>query len=153
ERNNDGALQDAALNAYKAAAELDPLMFSPQLGQGRLCVKRREHKKATENLTTANQIRPDDAETAYLLGIAYQEIGGEKKNKVLAIKWLEFAMQKKSIGEAAYRLGQLNSDPEINNAAAAQNGYAKAVRLGVADEKAGQKVAWLSDAMHELGSI
>ncbi|MBL0218505.1 MAG: tetratricopeptide repeat protein [Myxococcales bacterium] len=154
DRNKDGAMLENALRAYQAATELDPLMFSPLLGAGRIYVTRREHAKAIIPLVAAQQIRADDAEVAFLLGIAYQELGQKKE---IAIRWLEFSLAKKPNGDAAFRLGNLYADEAINKPAQAQAAYAQAVRLGIKEEKAAKEgapeVEYLSNAMHELGRV
>ncbi len=154
EHNKDGAMLENALRAYTAATELDPLMFSPLLGAGRIYVTRREHARALGPLIAATQIRGEDAEVAYLLGISYQEIGDRKD---LGIKWLEFSLGKKPNGEAAYRLGELYADEAINKPAQAQNAYALAVRLGIREEKAAKEAApeltYVTKAMFALGRI
>ena len=145
----DSALLEAALRAYLAASEIDPLMFIPLLGAGRVYVQRREHAKALSPLLAAQQLRADDAEVAYLIGVSYQELG---QNKPLAIKWLDVSLAKKPSGEAAFRLGQLYSDEAINKPGPAQNAYALAVRLGTQEEKAsGATVVWLTEALYMLG--
>ena len=144
----DSALLEAALRAYLAASELDPLMFSPLLGAGRIYVQRREHQKALTPLTAANQLRKDDPEVAYLMGVSYQELG---QNKPLAIQWLVFSLNAKPSGEAAFRLGELYRDESINKPGQAQAAYAQAVRLGQQEEKAGGSVPYMSEALYYLG--
>ena len=150
QRNKDLALQDAALRSYIAASELDPLMFSPLLGAGRLYVLRKEHAKAIGALVAAQQIREDDGEVAFLLGVAYQET----ENKPRAIEWLRRALSIRPTGEIAYRLGQLYTDPDINQAGPAQQSFATATRLAQEDEKkTGEAVPWLTEALYQLGNI
>ncbi len=145
---NDTALLEASLRAYLAASEIDPLMFSPLLGAGRVYVRRREHAKALIPLLAAQQLRSDDADVAYYLGVSYQELGQKKD---LAIRWLEFSLAKKPSGEAAYRLGELYRDESINKPGSAQNSYQQAVRLAQQEEKAGGTVAYFTDALYYLG--
>ncbi len=146
--HNDTALLENALRAYLAASEIDPLMFSPLLGAGRIYVKRREHAKALVPLLAAQQLKADDAEVAYLLGVSYQELGQKKD---LAIRWLEFSLAKKPSGEAAFRLGELYRDESINKPGQAQAGYALAVRLAQQEEKAGGSVTYMTEALYYLG--
>ncbi len=145
----DSALLEASLRAYIAASEVDPLMFSPLLGAGRVYVQRREHARALVPLAAANQLRADDPEVAYLMGVAYQELGQKKD---LAIKWLAFALNAKPTGEAAFRLGQMYLDESINKPGSAQSAFAQAVRLGSQEEKtSGTAVPWLTEALYNLG--
>ncbi len=153
ERNKEATLLENALRAYLAATEIDPLMFNPLLGAGRIYVARREHAKALGPLIAASTIRGDDAEVAYLLGVSYKEIGQKKD---LAIQWLDRSLRLKATGEAAWELGELYTDEAINKPGPAQGALAQAVRLGVAQEKTakdGVQVPWLSKAMHLLGRV
>jgi tetratricopeptide (TPR) repeat protein len=151
DRNADGAMLDQALRAYVAATEIDPLMFDPLKGAGRIYVRRREHAKALGPLNAADQVKVGDPEVAFLIGVSYQELGQKKQ---LAIQWFERELAIKPMGEAAYRLGELYRDEDINKPADAQRAYAMAVRLGREEEKAGGKVNWpLTDAMYMLGRI
>ena len=154
EHNKDTSLQDQALRAYLAATELDPLMFDPLLGAGRVYVARKEHAKAIPVLIAADQIRSGDPEVAYLLGESY----GETQRKARGIEWLERALKLKPNARAAYKLGNLYTDPEIDKGGPAQAAYARAVALWQAqatkdgsltpeDEKD------LTDAMYKLGNI
>ncbi len=149
----DIALLENALRSYLAATEIDPLMFSPLLGAGRIYFARREHAKAVAALVAASAIRGEDAEVAFYLGRSYQEIGQKKD---LAIQWLDRSLRFKPSGETAYHLGRMYTDEAINKPAPAQAAFAQAVRLGVAEEKTakdGAQVPWLSDAMYLLGRI
>ena len=153
ERNKDSGLLETALRAYLAATEIDPLMFDPLLGAGRIYVTRREHAKALGPLIAASTIRGEDAEVAFYLGRSYQEIGQKKE---LAIQWLDRSLRLKASGETAYQLGRMYTDEAVNKPGPAQAAFAQAVRLGVAEEKIakdGAQVAWLSDAMYMLGRI
>ncbi|MBA3461008.1 MAG: tetratricopeptide repeat protein [Deltaproteobacteria bacterium] len=154
ERNNDSGVLDQALNAYKAAAETDPLMFTSLLGQGRIYVKRREHAKALGPLLAAHQIRPDDPEAAFYIGLAYQALGEKKK---LAIDWLERSLKRRPSAEAAFQLGELYTDPDVDRSGPAQVAYRRAVSLWQADEKAGKTLSAideqkLTDALWKLGN-
>ena len=144
----DSALLEAALRAYLAASEIEPLMFSPLLGAGRIYVQRREHAKALPPLLAAQQLKSEDAEVAYLLGVSYQELGQKKD---LAIRWLEFSLARKPSGEAAFRLGELYRDESINKPSQAQAAYAQAVRLAQQEEKAGGTVTYMTEALYYLG--
>ncbi|CAN5806271.1 hypothetical protein BH11MYX3_BH11MYX3_04120 [soil metagenome] len=153
ERNKDSSLFETALRAYLAATEIDPLMFSPLLGEGRIYVARREHAKALGPLLAASTIRADDAEIAYLLGVSYKEIGQKKD---LAIQWLDRSLRLEPSGEAAWELGELYTDEGVNKPGQAQAALAQAVRLGINQEKMakdGAQVPWLSKAMHLLGRV
>ena len=152
---NDTGMFDQALNAYKSAAEMDPLLFTSLLGQGRIYVKRREHAKALGPLLAAQQIRGQDPDVAFNLGLSYQALGEKKK---LAIEWLEFSLKRKPNAEAAFQLGELYTDPAIDRGGPAQVAYRRAVSQWQADEKAGKKLSAvdeqkLTDALWKLGNV
>jgi tetratricopeptide (TPR) repeat protein len=151
---NDTALEDQALRAYLAATELDPNRFTSLLGAGRVYVHRREHAKAVGPLLGANQIKKEDAEVGYLLGLSYQALG----NKKTAIQWLEFALRRKPIADAAYQLGELYTDPDVDRGGPAQVAYRRAVSLWEADEKAGKTMSpeiekRRTEALYKLGNV
>ena len=154
---NDLALFEQALNAYKAAAEIDPLLFTSFLGQGRIHVKRLEMDKAVKALASAQQIRAEDPEVAYLLGIAYQRLG-TKKDKALAVKWLEFSLARRRNADAAYQLGELYTDPDIDRGGPAQNAYRRAISTWDRQEKEGKPFTAIEeknrvDALWKLGNV
>jgi tetratricopeptide (TPR) repeat protein len=150
--HKDTALEDQALRAYQAATELEPTLFDPLRGAGRIYVHRREHAKALGPLLAAQQLRANDPEVAFLIGASYQELGGDKRQ--LAIKWLELSLRTRPDGEAAYLLGQLYQDEDINKPVDAQRAFAIAVRLWTKQEQAtGAVVPELSKAMYAYGRM
>ena len=151
QRNNDIGLQDAALRAYISATDGDKALFTAQIGQGRLYVVRREMTKAIPPLIVATQLRPDSADAAALLGAAYQ--GAGVKNT--AIQWLKQANKLKPASEAYYRLGQLYTDPEINEAGPAADAYSRATQLAFDEMKAKgtSQPGWYADALYATGRL
>ena len=145
--NNDLQLLDAALHAYMDAAELDPKLFSSQLGQGRIYVQRGEAAKAIPPLQAAWKLR-DDAEVAYLIGVAYYMLD----QKPVAAQWLEKSSALKPNAEASFRLGNTYND--LNNGRAAQGAYATATRMAIEDEKkTGAIIPWLTEALGNYGDV
>jgi TPR repeat protein len=154
---NDSSLYEQALNAYKAATEIDPLLFTSFLGQGRIYVHRLEMAPAVKALAAAQQIRAEDPEVAYLLGLAYQRLGS-KKDKALAVKWLEFSLARKRNADAAYNLGELYMDPDIDKGGPAQNAYRRAISTWDRQEKDGKPFTQAEeknrvDALWKLGNV
>jgi tetratricopeptide (TPR) repeat protein len=151
ERNNDLALQDAALRAYMAAIESDPKLFTSLVGQGRLYVVRREMAKAVPPLLAAFKLRANDPEVALLLGAAYQGTGQKK----VAVGWLKRSYELRARAETAYRLGQLYQDPDINQPGPAAHAYGNAARLALEEMKKDgtAQPAWYSDALFFHGRL
>ncbi len=153
QKNRDLALQDAALRAYTEAAKLDPTLFSPLLGSGRLYVSRREMKPAVNALLAANKLKSDDAEVAFNLGVAYRELG-EKATKKVAVDWLRRSHKLRPSADTSFLLGQLFQDPDVNQVPGAIDSYKSATRL--ADEqikKTGTAPTWYPEALYQLGDL
>ena len=147
------AMQDTALRSYIAANELEPTLFSSLLGKGRLYVARREMEKAVVELLAAEKSKPETAEVAFHLGVAYQELG-TKQSKRAAVEWLQRANKLEQSAETAYRLGQLYTDPDINQERPAIASYDLATRLAIdAQKKTGALPEWYPEALFQLGSL
>ncbi|HLL21459.1 MAG TPA: tetratricopeptide repeat protein, partial [Kofleriaceae bacterium] len=142
--------QDDALRSFGRAVERDPQLFSAWLGQGRLYVVRQEDAKALEPLQKAWQIK-QTAEVARLLGIALKNVKNQPQN---AAGWLEKAYEMEPTADAAFHLGELYTDPRLNNPKAAIRSYERATSLARRGEKDGKPVpAWLAQALYDLGDI
>ncbi|HWU87092.1 MAG TPA: tetratricopeptide repeat protein, partial [Kofleriaceae bacterium] len=146
-QTGEAKLQDVALRAYMAAAELAPTMFNPHVGLGRLYLARREAAKAIPPLLEASKLRPDDPEVTRLIGLAYKEL----QERHVAIEWLARAYRLAPAAETAWHLGQLYG--EVNATRDAIAAYGNATRLGLAAEQAGAKLPWLTEALYKLGRI
>ena len=147
------SLQDAAIRAYKAALELDPTLFSPNLGLGRLYVARREMSKAVTALLAANKLKGDDAEVAFNLGVAYQELG-TKETKRAAVEWLKRSNGIKRTAETSFRLGQLYQDKDIDQVQPAIDSYKTATSLADDEiKRTGVTPPWYGEALYYLGDL
>ncbi len=143
---NDSSNQDVAIRVYTDAHALDPEMYNPVAGLGRLYVARNEARKALEPLTKAVKLQPTNHEPHYLMGRVSKELG----NLDMAIQWFESSRDLKPTAEAAYELGGLYNDK--NKGAQAAAAFDQATRLGAEQEKAtGLQVKWLTDAYYALG--
>ncbi|MDX2088546.1 MAG: tetratricopeptide repeat protein, partial [Kofleriaceae bacterium] len=146
----DPALQEAAVRAYQGAVELDPKMLSPHVGQGRIFVARRTSKSAVEVLIKANELKPNDPEISYLLGMAYDGVGQVDGARM----WLQRSNQLEPKAEASYRLAKIYEtvDNKLIEAAAA---YGSAYRQAREDErKHGLPLPpWYLDAMYLHGQL
>jgi tetratricopeptide (TPR) repeat protein len=149
--SGNSTYQDDAIRSYAKAVEKDPTIFASWLGLGRLFVLRNEDAKALDPLQKAWALK-QTAEVARLLGIALKNIGNQPQN---AAGWLEQALKLDETAEAAWYLGQLYTDPKLNNPKAAINALEKATRLAGAEEKKTGKPApdWLTEALYQLGDI
>ncbi len=147
------ALQEGALRSYTAAYELDPKLFSSLLGMGRLHVARREMTKAVNILLEADRVRSNDAEVAYLLGVAYAELG-TKDTKKAGLAWLTKSMGLKQDANTAYRLGMLYTDVDINQERQAIANLAIAVDLAEKQQRAALPLPeWYAEATFQLGNL
>jgi len=153
QRNKDLTLQDAALRAYQGATEIDPTLFSPFLGMGRLYVARRELSKAVTALLAANKIKADDPDVAFLLGSAYLGLG-QKDTKKAAIEWLKRSNNLRESGETSYMLGQLYQDEDIALPEPAVGAYKIATRRALDEiKKTGTTPTWYAEALYQLGNL
>ncbi len=153
QRNRDLTLQDAALRAYLEASKLDPTLFSPLLGMGRLYVSRKEMNKAVTALLAANKVKGGDPDVAYLLGIAYQVLG-TKETKKAAVAWLLKSNELRRNAETSYQLGQLYQDTDINQVPPAIASYKIATEIAEDEiKKTGTVPAWYPEALYQLGDL
>ncbi len=153
QRNRDLTLQDAALRAYLEASKLDPTLFSPFLGMGRLYVARKEMNKAVTALLAANKVKGGDPDVAYLLGIAYQVLG-TKETKKAAVAWLLKSNELRQSAETSYQLGQLYQDTDINQVPPAIASYKTATDLAENEiKKTGTVPTWYPEALYQLGDL
>jgi len=140
----DTKFQDLALHAYTRATEVDPTLFNPWAGMGRLFVKRKEFEKAVAPLTQANKLAPSDADVMFDFG----RTAAALQQKPQAITWLQQSVKLKPRGEAYYLLGHLDED--VNRANEMLAHFTQATQLGTEEEKQ-HAVAWLTDAWFQLG--
>ncbi|HTR55550.1 MAG TPA: tetratricopeptide repeat protein [Kofleriaceae bacterium] len=143
----DTKYYDLALRAYQRAADADAKMLNPQLGQARIYVAQKQWDKAIAPLQAANKLAPTDSWVMFELGVDAKNLGQPK----VAIQWLEKAMAAEQRAEGYYLLGELYYD--TNNPPAAARTYEKATVLGLADEKKGLNVDWLTDAYYWAGRV
>ncbi|HEY4182853.1 MAG TPA: tetratricopeptide repeat protein [Kofleriaceae bacterium] len=146
----DVAAQDAALSNYKAALELDPTIFSSQLGKGRIYVIKGAMGDGVPPLLAADNLRKGDPEVAYYLGKAYAKLGQKK----VALAWMQSSARSGQKANTAYELGELYTDQEIDDARAAISAYTSAIALADAASKKGDvEPLWLPDALFKLGDL
>jgi Flp pilus assembly protein TadD len=126
----DPGLQEAAVRAYQGAAELDPTMLNPLVGQGRILVAQRASKPAVEVLLKASKLKQFDPEITFLLGVAYDGVGEKKTAK----QWLQSANELAPKAQAHYLLGRIY-ELEDNNRRAAMAAYGAAYRLAREEAK------------------
>ena len=142
EENGDTKWQETALNNYARAHELEPKMFNPAAGMGRIYMARHDWKKANEMLQIAWGLRKDDLDPKEL-----------QEPKALVKSWLEQANKIKPNAEAYQRLGKVYRDE--NNGPKAAETFAIATRLAEEETKKSGHAApkWLQDAYYDLGQI
>jgi tetratricopeptide (TPR) repeat protein/DNA-directed RNA polymerase subunit RPC12/RpoP len=141
----DPQFQALAIRAYERAAQTDPKMVNPQAGLGRLYVASKQMGKAITPLVAANKLAPDDPAVMLDLGLAYQTLGQFD----VARQWLQASIKAKPIAQAYFALGQV--DVELNRAPEALKSFTEAAKLGTDEEKAGNKVPWLTEAWFRVG--
>ncbi|HEY1554734.1 MAG TPA: tetratricopeptide repeat protein [Kofleriaceae bacterium] len=143
----DTKYYDYAVRAYQRAADADPKLFNPQAGMGRVYVAQRAWDKAIAPLQAANKLDPTNPQVMYELGLDAKNLSQPK----VAIQWLEKAMAAAPTGEGYDILGGLYFD--TNAPPQAARAYEKATVLGLADEKKGAKVDWLTEAYYWAGRV
>ncbi|HTJ45356.1 MAG TPA: tetratricopeptide repeat protein [Kofleriaceae bacterium] len=141
--NDDTRFQEDAIRAYARATELDPKMFTPLLGRGRLMVERADYAKALEPLNAARELKPNDGEVAYYLGVALHGAGRDRE----AIAWLIKANQVKPRAEGYKLLGEIYANND--QAGPAADALARAVAMAKVEEDKGGHVDWLTDVLYE----
>jgi tetratricopeptide (TPR) repeat protein len=146
----DGKWQDAAIHAYQQANQIDPQMFNPLAGLGRMYVKRREFEKAAGPLQAAIKLHPDDPDVMYSLGLTAKALQQFKS----AVEWMRKSVRIKPLGESYYQLGDLYDKEQVNNEREAIASFQQATALGQQEEtKTGKQVPWLTDAWYRLALL
>ncbi|HEY4058618.1 MAG TPA: tetratricopeptide repeat protein, partial [Kofleriaceae bacterium] len=146
----DVAAQDAAINNYKGAVELDKTIFSSEAGIGRIYVIRGEMEKGVQPLLDADKLKKGDPDVAYYLGVAYAKLGQKK----VALAWMQSSAKSSPKANTSYALGGLYTDEAIDDARAAIGAYLSAIELAdVAIKKGEIEPEWLPDAIFILGGL
>lgn len=110
----------------------------------------RRAQKALEVLQIAAKEKPGDAEVAFLIGWAYDDLNTPDSDK-LAIQWLGKAVAAAPRSEAYKRLGYIQRE---SNPAASAAAFGAATRMAAEEEaKTGTEVPWLTEALYLLGSV
>ncbi len=147
DQTEDTRFQEDALRAYTLATKADSKMFNPWAGRARILLARSDWAHAIEALEQAHGVHAGDGDVMFGLGVAHQELGHDQD----AVTWLARSVAIKPRAEAYYRLGLIYFDrDQPGQAVAALNA---ATSLGLADEKGGAAIPWLTEAFFRLGDI
>ncbi len=141
-----------AIDAYKTATTIDAKMFDSFAGMGRMYMLRKEPELAIAPLRAANAIDPKEPNVIFLVGKAFflrKDI--DPGNGPNAMGWLKSTLALKQNPEASYYLGVLYGD--ANQMKPAADALGTATRLGIAEEKSGNELPWMRDALYRLGDI
>jgi tetratricopeptide (TPR) repeat protein len=148
-KDKEPRFRDEAIEAYTEATSKEPDNINALLGLGRMQIERRDStggEKALVPLMQANKIRPNDADTENLIGIASHF--ARKYDD--AIAWQERSLSKKRRMSAFLNVGTLYYDSDRFRQAAVHLNDAiieaeKEIKAG------GSAPDWLTDAYYKLG--
>jgi len=154
--SNEVKFQQAALDAYKTASSIDPKLFNPHAGTGRLLVSRKEYVQAIEPLRAANVLDQTNADVVFLVGKCFYELRtGTPAQAANAILWFTRANALQETGDAHFYLGNLYYEKETGDkGAAAVREFDLATAIADKVEKATGKVPeWYLDAQYLRGRV